>query len=164
MSGDDTQPEAESTTWRASATAGSSAEFWSATLQFVDPSLEFCGNVGFWAGALHPMVDFLNEFSDVLSFYKEAMDGRDLISSKPYRARPCARPATLDHLSGPGDQSHTTGVDDFYNELAHDYEWLFPDEAIGSAGTVGATSPGSKAALEGILNTLPRDARVLDCA
>jgi Trichodiene synthase (TRI5) len=62
------------------------AEFWSATLQFVDPSLEFCGNVGFWAGALHPMVDFLNEFNDVLSFYKEALDGRDLISSKPYRA------------------------------------------------------------------------------
>jgi hypothetical protein len=62
------------------------AEFWSATLQFADPSLEFCGNVGFWAGALHPMVDFLNEFNDVLSFYKEAMDGRDLIGSKPYRA------------------------------------------------------------------------------
>lgn len=62
------------------------AEFWSTTLQFADPSLEFCGNVGFWAGALHPMVDFLNEFNDVLSFYKEAMDGRDLIVSKPYRA------------------------------------------------------------------------------
>ena len=55
-------------------------------------------------------------------------------------------------------------MDDVYNDLAHDYEWLFPDEAIGSAGTVGATSPGSKDVLEGILKTLPRDARVLDCA
>jgi SAM-dependent methyltransferase len=55
-------------------------------------------------------------------------------------------------------------VDDFYSDLAHDYEWLFSDEAIGSAGTVGATSPGSKDVLEGILETLPRDARVLDCA
>lgn len=55
-------------------------------------------------------------------------------------------------------------MDDFYNELAHDYEWLFPDEAIGSKGTVGATSPGSKDILDGILKTLPRDARVLDCA
>jgi glycine/sarcosine N-methyltransferase len=55
-------------------------------------------------------------------------------------------------------------VDDFYDELAHDYEWLFPDEAIGTAGTVGATSPGSKDILEEILKTLPRGARVLDCA
>jgi glycine/sarcosine N-methyltransferase len=79
-------------------------------------------------------------------------------------ARRCARPATLDRLSGPGGQGHNTGVDDFYNDLAHDYEWLFPDEAIGSAGTIGVTSPGSKDILEGILNTLPRGARVLDCA
>jgi Trichodiene synthase (TRI5) len=62
------------------------ADFWSTTLQFADASLEFCGNVGFWARALPPMVDFLNEFNDVLSFYKEALDGRDLIGSKPYRA------------------------------------------------------------------------------
>jgi glycine/sarcosine N-methyltransferase len=55
-------------------------------------------------------------------------------------------------------------VDDFYNDLAHDYRWLFPDEAIGSAGTVGATSPGSQDILEGILKTLPPGARVLDCA
>jgi SAM-dependent methyltransferase len=55
-------------------------------------------------------------------------------------------------------------VDDFYVELAHDYEWLFPDEAIGSAAMVGATSPGSRDILEGILKTLPRGARVLDCA
>jgi SAM-dependent methyltransferase len=55
-------------------------------------------------------------------------------------------------------------VDDFYSELARDYTWLFPDEAIGSAGTVGATSPGSKGILEDILEVLPRGARVLDCA
>jgi glycine/sarcosine N-methyltransferase len=56
------------------------------------------------------------------------------------------------------------GVDDFYNDLAHDYEWLFPDEAIGSQGPVGATSLGGKDLLEGILETLPTGARVLDCA
>jgi len=55
-------------------------------------------------------------------------------------------------------------VDDFYTDLAHDYEWLFPDEAIGRGGTFGATSPGSKDLLEGILETLPPGARVLDCA
>lgn len=55
-------------------------------------------------------------------------------------------------------------VDDFYTDLAHNYEWLFPDEAIGSRGTVGATSPGSKDLLERILETLPSGARVLDCA
>jgi glycine/sarcosine N-methyltransferase len=55
-------------------------------------------------------------------------------------------------------------VDDFYNDLAHDYEWLFPDEVIGSQGAVGATSRGSKGLLEGILETLPAGARVLDCA
>jgi hypothetical protein len=61
------------------------AEFWSTLLQFVDPSLDFLGNLSFWAAAMGPMVDFLNEFNDALSFYKEAMDGRDLIWSKPYR-------------------------------------------------------------------------------
>jgi len=55
-------------------------------------------------------------------------------------------------------------VDDCYTDLAHDYEWLFPDEAIGSRGTVGATSPGSKDLLEKILEILPSGARVLDCA
>lgn len=61
------------------------AEFWSTLLQFVDPCLDFCRNLRFWATALRPMVDFLNEFNDVLSFYKEALDGRDLMWSKPYR-------------------------------------------------------------------------------
>jgi SAM-dependent methyltransferase len=55
-------------------------------------------------------------------------------------------------------------VDDRYADLARDYEWLFPDDVIGPSGTVGATSPGSKDLLEGILETLPRGARVLDSA
>jgi 2-polyprenyl-3-methyl-5-hydroxy-6-metoxy-1,4-benzoquinol methylase len=55
-------------------------------------------------------------------------------------------------------------VDDCYAGLAHDYERLFPDEAIGDSGTVGATSPGSEDLLEGILETLPPGARVLDSA
>jgi hypothetical protein len=46
-------------------------------------------------------------------------------------------------------------VDDFYTDLAYDYEWLFPDEAIGSRGTVGAKSLGSTGLLEGLLKTLP---------
>ncbi|MGH3286113.1 MAG: class I SAM-dependent methyltransferase [Streptosporangiaceae bacterium] len=55
-------------------------------------------------------------------------------------------------------------MDDYYADLARDYELLFPDEAIGGSGTVGATSPGSKDLLEGILETLPPGARVLDSA
>jgi hypothetical protein len=46
-------------------------------------------------------------------------------------------------------------VDDCYADLARDYEWLFPDEAIGGSATVGATSPGSRDLLEGILESLP---------
>jgi glycine/sarcosine N-methyltransferase len=53
---------------------------------------------------------------------------------------------------------------EFYGELAHDYEWLFPDAVTGSGGMVGATSPGSQDILEGLLEALPRGARVLDCA
>jgi SAM-dependent methyltransferase len=55
-------------------------------------------------------------------------------------------------------------VEDSYADLARDYEWLFPDEAIGGDGTVGATSPGSEDLLEAILATLPPGARVLDSA
>ena len=58
----------------------------------------------------------------------------------------------------------TMTVGDSYADLARDYEWLFPDEAIGDSGTVGATSPGSRDLLEGILETLPPGARVLDSA
>lgn len=55
-------------------------------------------------------------------------------------------------------------MEDSYADLARDYEWLFPDEAIGGGGTVGATSPGSNDLLEAILQTLPPGARVLDSA
>jgi SAM-dependent methyltransferase len=55
-------------------------------------------------------------------------------------------------------------VDDSYADLARDYERLFPDEAIGGNGAVGATSPGSKDLLDGILEILPPGARVLDSA
>jgi glycine/sarcosine N-methyltransferase len=55
-------------------------------------------------------------------------------------------------------------VDDFYNDLAHDYEWLFPDDAVGSRGTFGATSPGNKDLLAAVLETLPPGAQVLDCS
>jgi glycine/sarcosine N-methyltransferase len=48
--------------------------------------------------------------------------------------------------------------------LARDYEWLFPDEAIGGSGTAGATSPGSADLLARILAALPPGARVLDSA
>ena len=55
-------------------------------------------------------------------------------------------------------------VDDSYADLARDYEWLFPDEVVGSNGTFGATSPGSTELLERILQALPPGARVLDSA
>jgi glycine/sarcosine N-methyltransferase len=55
-------------------------------------------------------------------------------------------------------------VADSYADLAHYYEWLFPDDVIGAGGAVGATSPGSEDLLEGILKTLPPGARVLDSA
>jgi glycine/sarcosine N-methyltransferase len=50
---------------------------------------------------------------------------------------------------------------DFYGDLARDYEWLFPDEAIDS---FGATSPGSQALLEAAVGALQPGAPVLDCA
>ena len=55
-------------------------------------------------------------------------------------------------------------VDDLYLDLARDYEWLFPDDTVGSRGPFGATSPGSKDLLETALGTLPPGARVLDCS
>ena len=58
---------------------------------------------------------------------------------------------------------NTRRVDDSYADLAHDYEWLFPDEAL-DGGPVGATSPGSRDLLDGILETLRPGARVLDSA
>ena len=32
-----------------------------------------------------------------------------------------------------------TGMDDFYGDLGHDYEWLFPAETVGRAGRFGAS-------------------------
>src|SRR5580658_164145 len=55
-------------------------------------------------------------------------------------------------------------MDDFYGELGHDYEWLFPDETVGELGAFGATSPGSQALLEAALKTLRPGDPVLDCA
>ncbi len=52
-------------------------------------------------------------------------------------------------------------MDDFYSDLAHDYEWLFPDETV---GRLGATSPGSQALLEAAVKTLGPGNPVLDCA
>ena len=55
-------------------------------------------------------------------------------------------------------------MDDFYGELGHDYEWLFPDETVGRLGKFGATSPGSQALLEAAVKTLRPGTPVLDCA
>jgi SAM-dependent methyltransferase len=55
-------------------------------------------------------------------------------------------------------------MDDFYGDLAHDYEWLFPAETVGRAGRFGATSPGSQALLEAVVKTLGPGNPVLDCA
>jgi SAM-dependent methyltransferase len=53
-------------------------------------------------------------------------------------------------------------MNDFYGDLAHDYEWLFPDETVGRLGTFGATSPGSQDLLEAAVTTLRRGSPVLD--
>ncbi len=55
-------------------------------------------------------------------------------------------------------------MDDFYGDLAHDYEWLFPDETVGRLGAFGATSPGSQALLEAAVKTLGPGSTVLDCS
>jgi glycine/sarcosine N-methyltransferase len=55
-------------------------------------------------------------------------------------------------------------MDDFYGDLAHDYEWLFPDETVGRLGELGATSPGSQALLEAAVKTIGPGNPVLDCA
>lgn len=55
-------------------------------------------------------------------------------------------------------------MNDFYGDLAHDYEWLFPDETVGRLGGFGRTSPGSQALLEAAVKTLRPGSPVLDCA
>jgi SAM-dependent methyltransferase len=52
-------------------------------------------------------------------------------------------------------------MDDFYGDLAHDYEWLFPDETLGA---FGATSPGSQSLLQAALKALKPGSPVLDCS
>jgi len=53
---------------------------------------------------------------------------------------------------------------DLYVDFAADYEWLFPDDVVGSAPTLGATSPGSRALLDAAVSALSPGAAVLDCA
>jgi hypothetical protein len=55
-------------------------------------------------------------------------------------------------------------MDDFDTDLAHDYEWLFPDDTVGNEGKFGATSRGNKDLLETVLETLAPGAQVLDCS
>lgn len=55
-------------------------------------------------------------------------------------------------------------VDDYYTDLASDYEWLFRDDIVGSEGTLGSTSPGNEGLLEAALGTLPSGAEILDCS
>jgi SAM-dependent methyltransferase len=55
-------------------------------------------------------------------------------------------------------------MDDFYGDLAHDYEWLFPDETVGRQGAFGATSPGSQDLLDAAVKALPPGSPVLDCS
>ena len=55
-------------------------------------------------------------------------------------------------------------MDDYYGQLAQDYEWLFPDETVDGWSSFGATSPGSQALLEAAIRALPPGAAVLDCA
>jgi SAM-dependent methyltransferase len=52
-------------------------------------------------------------------------------------------------------------MDDFYGDLAHDYEWLFGDETLGA---FGATSPGSHTLLQAAVKTLSPGNPVLDCS
>lgn len=55
-------------------------------------------------------------------------------------------------------------MDDSYVDLAHDYEWLFGDEIVGSQGEFGATSPGNQALIAAAVENLSPGSPVLDCA
>ena len=57
-----------------------------------------------------------------------------------------------------------SAVDDYYTDLASDYEWLFQDDAVGSANTFGASSRGNADLLETVLGALPPGAQILDCS
>jgi len=59
---------------------------------------------------------------------------------------------------------NVNAMDDYYTDLASDYEWLFQDDVIGAEGKFGATSPGNVAFLEAALGSLSPGAKILDCS
>lgn len=59
-------------------------EFFFLSLQFVGGALDYPGNVTFWADIMSPCVAYLNDFNDVLSVYKEAINGRDFANSRMF--------------------------------------------------------------------------------
>ncbi|MDS1272667.1 hypothetical protein RIF23_20490 [Lipingzhangella sp. LS1_29] len=71
-------------------------EMWFTSLQFLDPCLYFSRNMGFWAPSLSFMVKFLNDFNDLLSFYKEAVNEHDFAVSRIYRNAIRSRKAYVD--------------------------------------------------------------------
>ncbi|GGX08910.1 hypothetical protein [Streptomyces noursei] len=60
-------------------------DFWFIALRFAAPCLHTGTNWGFWAAVFSFMVAFLNDFIDVLSFCKEAIDGTDFRAGLVYR-------------------------------------------------------------------------------
>ncbi|MGA5278507.1 hypothetical protein ACPCKL_33020 [Streptomyces cellulosae] len=58
------------------------SEFWGYTLAFAGPSLK---SWRLWASVMEPMVAYLNDVNDLLSIYKEAVDGRDFSLNRLYR-------------------------------------------------------------------------------
>ncbi|MFI8823947.1 hypothetical protein [Streptomyces sp. NPDC053431] len=65
------------------------SQFWFVSLQFTDRCLDARTNRAFWSCSLSSGVTFLNDINDVLSSYKEAVDGADFVSSRLYRT--CVR-------------------------------------------------------------------------
>src|SRR5258706_12617315 len=55
-------------------------------------------------------------------------------------------------------------VNDLYSDFAADYEWLFPDDVVGSSPVLGATSSGGRDLVEAASATLVPGAPGLDCA
>ncbi|MGW3935168.1 hypothetical protein [Streptomyces phaeochromogenes] len=61
------------------------SQFWFTALQFTDPCLSAQHHRAFWSAALSSCVAFLNDVNDVLSFYKEAVHGEEVLASRIYR-------------------------------------------------------------------------------
>ncbi|MFG2874518.1 hypothetical protein ACGFYU_05795 [Streptomyces sp. NPDC048337] len=61
------------------------SQFWFTSLQFADSSLSAHRHRAFWTAALSSCVSYLNDINDVLSFYKEAVDGEDFRISRIHR-------------------------------------------------------------------------------